>query len=53
MQWIDKGAKPTAQSIAAGCEQMRASLDGPCRYHPEYTPKPYATRYYMREAAVR
>jgi len=53
MQWIEKGAKPTAQSIAAGCEQLRASLDGPCRYHPEYAPKPYATRYYAREAAVR
>jgi len=53
MQWIEKGAKPTAQSIAAGCEQLRASLDGPCRYHPEYAPKPYATRYYTREVAVR
>jgi hypothetical protein len=53
MQWIEKGAKPTAQSIAAGCEQLRVSLDGPCRYHPEYAPKPYATRYYTREAAVR
>ncbi len=53
MQWIEKGTKPTAQSIAAGCQQLRASLDGPCRYHPEYAPKPYATRYYTREAAVR
>lgn len=53
MQWIEKGTKPTAQSIAAACEQLRASLDGPCRYHPEYAPKPYATRYYTREAAVR
>jgi hypothetical protein len=53
MQWIEKGTKPTAQSIAAGCEQLRASLDGPCHYHPEYTPKPYATRYYTREIAVR
>ena len=53
MQWIDKGTKPTAQSIATACEQMRTSLDGPCRYHPEYAPKPYATRYYTREVAVR
>jgi hypothetical protein len=53
MQWIDKGAKPTAQSIAAGCEQLRASLNGPCRYRPDYAPQPYATRYYTREAAVR
>ena len=53
MRWIEKGEKPTAQSIAAGCDQMRASLDGPCRYHPDYAPKPYATRYYTREVAVR
>ena len=31
----------------------KASLDGPCRYRPEYAPKPYTTRYYTREAAVR
>jgi hypothetical protein len=53
MGWIEKGTKPTAQSIAAGCEQLRASLEGPCRYHPDYAPKPYATRYYTREVAVR
>jgi hypothetical protein len=53
MQWIDKGTKPTAQSIAAGCERLRASLEGPCRYRPEYAPKTYATRYYTREAVVR
>ena len=53
MQWIEKGTKPTAQSIAAGCEALRGSLEGPCRYHPEFSPKPFATRYYPREAAVR
>jgi len=53
MQWIEKDTKPTPQSIAAGCEQMRARLDGPCRYHPEFSPQPYATRYYTREVAVR
>jgi hypothetical protein len=53
MQWIDRGTKPTPQSIAAGCDALRASLEGPCRWHPEFTPKPYATRYYPREAAVR
>jgi hypothetical protein len=53
MQWIEKGAKPSAQSIAAMCDQVKTTLDGPCRYHPEYSPKSYATRYYPREAAVR
>jgi hypothetical protein len=53
MQWIEKGTKPSPQSIADGCAQIRASLDGPCRWHPEFSPKPYATRCYPREAAVR
>jgi hypothetical protein len=53
MQWIEKGTKPTAQSIAAACEALRAGIDGPCRYHPEFVPKPFNTRFYPREAAVR
>jgi hypothetical protein len=53
MQWIEKGTKPTAQSIATACEALRASIDGPCRYHPEFTPNSFSTRFYPREAAVR
>jgi hypothetical protein len=53
MQWIEKSAKPTPQSIAAACERLRTSIDGPCRYHPEFTPKSFNTRFYPREAAVR
>jgi hypothetical protein len=53
MRWIETGAKPTPRSIAATCEELRASLDAPCRYHPEFTPKPLNTRFYPREAAVR
>jgi hypothetical protein len=53
MRWIETGAKPTPQSIAAACEQLRTSLDAPCTYHPEFTPKPLNTRYYPREVTVR
>jgi hypothetical protein len=45
MHWVERGIKPTPQTIAATCAELRASLDGPCRYHPEFTPKPYNTRY--------
>ena len=45
MQWIEKGTKPSPQSIAASCESLRGTYDGPCRYHPEYEPKPLNTRY--------
>jgi hypothetical protein len=51
MQWIEKGTKPTPQSIAAACERGRGTFAGPCSYHPEYSPKPYGTRYYSREAS--
>jgi hypothetical protein len=53
MRWIETGAKPTPQSIAAACEQLRTSLDAPCTYHPEFTPKPLNTRFYPREAPPR
>lgn len=51
MQWIEQGTKPTPQSIAASCQRLRVTHDGPCRYHPEFTPKGYETRY-ARGAAV-
>ena len=51
LQWVEKGIKPTPQAIAAMCGQLRASLDGPCRYHPDFEPKPYGTRY-ARGAAM-
>ena len=48
---IDQGAKPSAQSIATRCEQTLLSY-GPCRYHPEFTPKSYNTRYARGAAQV-
>jgi hypothetical protein len=52
MQWIEKGEKPSAQSIAAACERWRGTFAGArCSYHPDYSPKPYATRFYSREAS--
>jgi hypothetical protein len=51
MQWIEKGVAPTPQSIAAACERERGTLEGRCSYHPEFSPKPYGTRYYSREAS--
>jgi hypothetical protein len=53
MQWIETGAKPTPQLIAAACDNLRASLNGSCRYRPELTPKPLNTRFYPREIAAR
>jgi len=52
MLWIEKGTKPTAQSVATRCEQLLMSYEGPCRYHPEFTPKAYSTRYARGAAEV-
>jgi hypothetical protein len=52
MQWVEKGVKPTPQSIAAACTRLGATHAGPCSYRPEYEPKPYNTRY-ARSAAAR
>src|SRR5262245_52884762 len=52
MQWIELGSKATPQTIAAGCQRLRVTIDGPCRYHPEFVPKSYDTRYARGAAAV-
>lgn len=43
MQWIVSGTHPSPQSVAAGCENLRVNLTGPCRYHPDFEPKGYTT----------
>jgi hypothetical protein len=43
MQWIETGRRPSPQSVALACETLTASLTGPCRYHPEFEPRGYAT----------
>ncbi|MEA2903546.1 MAG: hypothetical protein QOI12_933 [Alphaproteobacteria bacterium] len=53
MQWIEKGVKPTPQTILATCERLRDVHEGPCRYHPEFEPRSYDTRYYARAAVAR
>ena len=53
MQWIEMGYKPDAAGIAEACEQLRSGFDGPCRYHPEFQPKAYGTKYYTRDAVAR
>ena len=53
MQWVEMGYKPAPETIAEACEQLRTGFDGPCRYHPEFEPKPYDTKYYSRAAAAR
>ena len=53
MHWIEKGEKPSGQSIETACEGLRGAYPGPCRYHPDFVPKPYSTRYYARDPTTR
>jgi alpha-beta hydrolase superfamily lysophospholipase len=41
MQWVEKGTRPSPQSIAGACKSLSATVPGPCRYHPEFEPKGY------------
>ena len=52
-EWVEKKQKPTPEAIAARCQQLSATLTGPCRFHPEFVPKAYSTRYYPRQTAAR
>jgi pimeloyl-ACP methyl ester carboxylesterase len=42
--WVERGEKPTPQGIASRCRELRASAPAECRFLPEYTPKPLASR---------
>ena len=53
MQWIEMDFKPDASLIAEACEQLRTGFDGPCRYHPDFQPKAYNSKYYTRDAVAR
>jgi pimeloyl-ACP methyl ester carboxylesterase len=46
LNWVDKGAKPTAAAIADRCAAMalRAGTPGECRFVPDYVPRPLASR---------
>ena len=39
--WIEKGTRPSPQSVAQACGAQAVNLRGPCRYHPEFEPKGY------------
>lgn len=43
-EWTTRGKKPTPQSVAAGCERMKATLGSTCRFEPGFQPKALETR---------
>lgn len=43
-RWATGGPKPTPAAIAARCAQLQGAYAGDCRFLPDYTPAPLATR---------
>jgi len=46
--WIERGKKPTVQSLAAECEVAQKRYGEACHYDPGFYPKPLITRVYSR-----
>ena len=44
LNWVDKGEKPSAVSVAQRCPQMRPAQAAECRFVPDYKPQPLASR---------
>jgi alpha-beta hydrolase superfamily lysophospholipase len=46
IDWVERGEKPSAQSVAARCQALEPSFDpgDGCRFRPQFVPQPLATR---------
>jgi pimeloyl-ACP methyl ester carboxylesterase len=46
--WVEKDQKPTPQSVAERCKQLRSAQPTDCKFMPDYTAKPLASRIHPR-----
>lgn len=46
LDWVERGEKPSADSVAARCKTVDARFDPGtgCRFRPEFTPRPLSSR---------
>ena len=44
LRWVEQGEKPTPAGIAQRCRDMKPAQVSECRFLPEFTPRPLATR---------
>ena len=49
VDWVQKGNKPTPQSVAAACPTFEAQFGTGCSFQPSYTPAALETRVPARE----
>lgn len=48
VRWIETGTRPAPADLASACPEIGRHLGAPCRFRPDYVPKPLATRMYPR-----
>ncbi len=48
LNWVEKGQKPSAASVAQRCRELRAAQPADCRFVPDFQPKPLASRIPVR-----
>jgi hypothetical protein len=44
LKWVEQGEKPSPQSIARRCLERSAAAPAECRFLPDFTPQPLASR---------
>ena len=49
LDWVDRGAKPTPQSILALCKGYEAAYNSTCKLLPDYRSPPLASRVAPRQ----
>lgn len=48
LQWVEKGEKPTPETIANRCKELQGSSPNQCKFDPAYAAKSLASRIYPR-----
>jgi len=48
LNWVDKGQKPTPQSISDRCKQLSAANTSECKFQTDYVAKPISSRIFPR-----
>jgi pimeloyl-ACP methyl ester carboxylesterase len=48
LNWVEKGQKPTPQSISDRCKQLSAANTSDCKFQIDYVAKPISSRIYPR-----
>ncbi|MEY3771205.1 MAG: hypothetical protein RJA08_851, partial [Pseudomonadota bacterium] len=48
LNWVEKGQKPTPQSISDLCKQLSSANTSECKFQTDYVAKPISSRIFPR-----